>query len=269
VNAPSAIMNLDPLAASVAPHLGAPAAAASACATTLPAEAFPTAPGLTPLDIIGRDDRLPAPDVMQAPWRMVCHLLIQDTRGAMHTGTGWIAGPSTVYTAGHNLLNHQAGYAAARVWVVPGRDGQRAPHGQWETSAFDVHPQWRADQRAVVDVGVVWLAQPIGHNFGWFGFSVQPDSVLRGLPVRSAGYPDDKRPFGTQWFGDSPIHAASPQQLAYGLDTMPGQSGSPVFAQDAAGRAVAVGVHVYGAVSENLAVRISQPIFDTLSRWWR
>lgn len=226
-------------------------------------------PPLQTLDIIGRDDRQSVPSVRLAPWQMVCHLLLQDTGGQVHTGTGWLSGPSTVFTAGHNLLYRKIGHRAVRVWVVPGRDGAEGPHGQFEATGFDIHPQWRAGDVAEFDVGVIWLPQPVGQSLGWFGFSAQPDRVLQGLAVRTSGYPDDRQPFGSQWFADSRIHAARPQMLAYGLDTMPGQSGSPVFALDADARAVAVGVHVYGAGRENLGVRITQPIFDTLSGWWR
>lgn len=242
-------------------------------AVALPAELgvapLPSAPALQPEDIIGQDDRRPVPDVGAAPWRMVCHLVIEDTAFRMHTGTGWLAGPSTLFTAGHNLLYRRTGHEARRVWVVPGRDGANGPYGVVETTFFDVHPQWRASGAAEVDVGVIWLPKPAPLALGWFGFSAQPDSVLHGLAVRTSGYPDDRLPFGSQWLTDSRIHDARPRMLAYGLDTLAGQSGSPVFALDAQGRAVAVGVHVYGADSENLGVRITQPIFQTLSNWWR
>ena len=264
-------MAMDPHAPMSPAQLPAPATAALplAQAAALPTEPWPSAPGLKPLDIIGRDDRQPVPDAGQPPWCLVCHLLIEDSQGRTHTGTGWLAGPFTVFTAGHNLLYRRVGHQARRVWVVPGRQGAQAPLGIFESTQFDVHPQWRAGDSAEVDVGVVWLPPSAGPAKGWFGFSAQPDPVLQGLAVRSSGYPDDRLPFGSQWFTDSQIHRVQPQMLAYGLDTLPGQSGSPVFALDASGRAVAVGVHVYGAGHENLGVRISRPIFDQLSAWWR
>lgn len=260
---------LDPHAPTVPFNAGGAFADIPNRASELSFDMLALTPEALPQDVIGRDERLRVTDTREAPWRMVCHLLIQNTRGVMHTGTGWLAGPSTIFTAGHNLLNHSKGHAASRVAVFPGRNAAQAPHGQWVTTAFDVHPLWRVHARTEVDVGVVWLPQPLDHRFGWFGFSVQPNNILRGLRVRCAGYPDDKRPFGAQWFADSRIDDAQPQLLSYGLDTMPGQSGSPVFALDAAGRAVAVGVHVGGAVTENLAVRITAPIFEVLNAWWR
>lgn len=225
--------------------------------------------GPRPRTILGPDNRQRVPTVSAPPWQMVCHLLIQNTAGRWFSGTGWLGGPSTVYTAGHNLWDAQAGHQAVRVWVVPGRDGDLGPHGQYEASGFEVHPQWRAQGAPDVDLGVVWLPQAVGSTLGWFGFSQQPDAVLQGLTVRTSGYPDDLPPFGSQWQTDASIHRASPRMLAYGLDTERGQSGSPVYVGDAQGRAVVVGVHVYGAARENLAVRIDAATFGTLSAWWR
>jgi V8-like Glu-specific endopeptidase len=246
-----------------------PGPAHTPLAADLPPDAWPATPGLQPFDIIDRDDRQPVPEVTRPPWKMVCHLVIQNTRGQLRAGTGWLAGPSTVFTAGHNLLYPRDGHQAVRVWVVPGRSGSQGVHGQYETVAFDVHPQWRAGGRGEVDVGVVWLPQAMPSSFGWFGFSAQPERVLQGLAVRTSGYPEDRLPFGSQWFADSTVHHVGAQMLAYGLDTVAGQSGSPVFAHDGDGRAVAVAVHVYGAGRENLGVRITPPIFQLLSGWWR
>ncbi|MBL8484961.1 MAG: trypsin-like serine protease [Rhodocyclaceae bacterium] len=262
-------LKLDPLAPSLTPYLGAATNAPVGGDERLAPELLRVEPLAQASGVIGDDDRKSVPDPTAAPWRMVCHLIIQDDANQFHTGTGWLAGPSTIFTAGHNLLNHETGRHALRVWAVPGRNGNSAPNGQFEGPAFDVHPRWRDADVPDCDLGVVWLAQAIGHNLGWFGFSVQPDRVLQGLLVRCSGYPDDPRRFGTQWFADSAARVVAPQLLGYTLDTTTGQSGSPVFAQDGSGRATAVGVHVNGVTTENLAVRVTQGIFDQMTRWWR
>lgn len=261
----------------LAPSLRAEAGLPSAVRLPEAAHAEPLlpVPPLLPKDIIGRDDRLPVPDVRQSPWRWVCQLWMEDAFGTKRTGTGWLAGPSTVFTAGHNLRYTVQGHEAKRVWVMPGRDGDTALY-TLEASDFAVHPDWQQSERADVDVGVLWLPEAVGNDLGWFGFSAQADSVLMGLHVRTSGYPAcDKtkptqcKPEGTQWFADSTIDRVWPGLLAYSLDTNAGQSGSPVFAQDQDGRPIVVAIHVYGDVSENLGVRLSKPIVETLSGWWR
>lgn len=265
-------MRLDGLAPLSPPGRPTADAAAAWSAQLLPG-VMPSAPGpqaeTHPAPAGGVDPRRPVPTVLAPPWQRVCHLLVQGTSGQWVTGTGWLGGPATVYTAGHTLWNARAGHRAVRVWVVPGRDGAVAPHGQFEAAGFEVHPQWKLAETPQDDVGVVWLAQPLGRRLGWFGFSAQPDAVLQGLSVQVSGYPDDRLPFGSPWCSDDVVHRAGPRMLAYGLDTRPAQGGSPVFAANARGDAVVLGVHVHQVRRENLAVRIDRPMFDTLSAWWR
>lgn len=202
----------------------------------------------------------PAPDTLRAPWSLVCHLLLQDARGRVRAGTGWLAGPSTVFTAGRNLQHPAQDHAVQRVWVVPGRSGpDSAPFGSWMATAFDVHPLWRSTQRADADLGVVWLPQPLGRRLGCFGFAVHTDAALRELAVASCGYPDEPLQ-GGQWHTQVRIDGIGPRMLRLGSDTGPGHDGSPVFASDAHGLPVAVGMHVGGSD----ALRFTRAHFEML-----
>ena len=225
-------------------------------------------PALRPQDIIGPvDNRQPVHDTRLLPGRFICHLVLEDQHGRLFGGTGWLAGPRTIYTAAHNLLYAAQNYEAQRVVVVPGRNGASGtPFGSAVAAGFDVHPQWRSSGRAEFDCGVVWLPQPVPASFGWFGFRAESDAALAVGSVVCSGYPQDKGQ--TQWFDSSRIHRPGPQLLAYGLDTLPGHSGSPVFRSESTGP-VAVGVHVYGNRIENLGVRITAGIDQQLKQWWR
>lgn len=227
-------------------------------------------PGMQPLDIIGPDTRKPVPDARQVPWRMICHLIMEDANGSLSVGTGWLAGPSTVFTAGHNLFNPATGQAMRRVWVIPGRDREQSAMGYVMSQAMEVHPQWRQLGRKDADIGVVWLPSPMGRQLGWFGYTMVNDAALAS-PVIVSGYPQEqpRKPFGTQWFDQGFATPKDAQMLRYLIDTMQGQSGSPVFQRNAQGQPVAIGVHVYGNGNENLAVRITQAMFQQLTDWWR
>jgi len=218
-------------------------------------------------NIIGSDDRQPANDASFPHWRMICHLVIQSRDGHRYTGTGWLAGPSTVVTAGHNLLLDSIGHVAERVWVIPGRQGDDGHLGLFEVTSFAVHAHWKQGQQPGFDIGVIWLPEPVGGKLGYFGFASLADGALANAPVLTAGYPDDKA-FGTQWVTQSRVNAVFPHTLRYGLDTVHGQSGSPVFAVGSAGP-VAVATHVYGAPQANEGVRLSPDIVETLTHWWR
>jgi glutamyl endopeptidase len=245
----------------------APVQAGMSVPPTRPAGAGPAAPRLH--DATGRDKLHAVPDTLQPPWSLVCHLLVQDATGRIRTGTGWLAGPSTVFTAGRNLWDPARDHVAQRVWVVPGRQGQdAAPFGSWMAPAFDIHPLWRNTQRPDVDLGVVWLPQPLGRRLGCFGFAVHGDAALQGLDLCTSGYPDD-RAQGTQWHSRNRLHGLGARMLAFGSDTPAGHAGSPVFAADERGMPVAVGMHIEGNGTENIALRLTRAHFEMLKIWRR
>lgn len=105
-------------------------------------------------------------------------------------------------------------------------------------------------------------------ELGSFGFAAWPDQQLTNLIVNNSGYPDDK-PMGTQWFNAGRILELTPNTVTYGLDTEPGQSGSPVFYFDKNMNRIVVAVHAYGSNQNNIGVRITPEIYSTLSAWRR
>ena len=58
----------------------------------------------------------------------------------------------------------------------------------------------------------------------------------------------------------------SPRVITYDIDTMGGQSGSPVWVLQN-GQRYAVGVHTNGAGSGNSATRIDANVFIRLTEW--
>jgi len=230
----------------------------------------PTADDIEPMDIIGVDSRVEITDTRAIPWRLVCHLVVENDKNLFFTGTGWLGGPSTVYTASHVLLDETQAHRARRVWVIPGRLGKLGR--TFEAVGFVTHPKWSIGQDAGADVAAIWLPTQIGKQLGTFGFRTLSDTALNQLPVESAGYPDDRdlgRPIGTPMRCSDRIRGVLPQFLATQLDTQMGQSGSPVFVRDAQGQPIALGIHAYGNPTMNHAVRLTSDLVQQLIAWWR
>ena len=221
-----------------------------------------------PESVVGKDDRVPIVDTTQLPWRCVCQLVVDGLHGQQVLGTGWLAGPRTVLTAGHNLFSHKFGREAERITVVPGRQVDFAPFDFFRSTQSDVHPRWRSAGDETCDLGVVWLDAAVGEHIGWFGFGSRPDAQLNDLIVNTAGYPADKR-LGTQWFNAGRIAEIAPRVLQYGLDTEAGQSGSPIFAVDADDARVVLAVHAYGGNAVNRGIRITDDVFQVFQDWLR
>ena len=219
-----------------------------------------------PESVVGKDDRVPIVDTTVLPWRCICHLVVDGLHDDQVLGTGWMAGPRTVLTAGHNLFSRKANRFAERVTVIPGRHVDQAPFNFFRSKSFDVHQRWHdlGDER--FDLGVIWLNERVGDRIGWFGFASRPDDEMSSLIVNTAGYPADKR-LGTQWFNAGRIDEVGPRVLQYGLDTEAGQSGSPIFATDSDSERLVLAVHAYGGDASNRGIRITDDIFSLFESW--
>lgn len=225
-----------------------------------------TAPRVLEL-IIGTDDRVQVASTREYPWRCVCELRITAQDGSQWSGTGWLAGPRLVVTAGHVVYIHNRGGWARSIEVIPGVNGLDRPFGSALCDRFHCVSGWTAQQDGDFDYGAIVLpaASPYGQKLGYLGFATLEAPALEDAPVNIAGYPSDKPP-GTLWYHARRLERIEPRLLYYNIDTAGGQSGAPAWAQ-AQGQRLVVGVHTGGAITGNSAVRIDPVVFDTLSAW--
>ncbi|WP_157270719.1 trypsin-like serine peptidase [Azohydromonas aeria] len=212
------------------------------------------------------DDRAPVPNTGNVPWRCICHLIMQGMHSVDVFGTGWLAGPRTIITAGHNLFSHQTKRGPKKVVAVPGRNRNHAPFSFFEAASIDVHPRWKKTEQREFDLGVIWLKEPVGERIGWFGTAVYDDRKLRELAINNAGYPGDKL-MGTQWFNAGRLIEVNAKTLSYGLDTAEGQSGSPIFHFNNQNQRVVIAIHAYGMCPKNFGIRITPEVFALLESW--
>lgn len=214
----------------------------------------------------GADDRVPIPNTSAVPWRSICHLIIRREDGRETYGTGWFAGPSLIVTAGHCVIDHNAGRWATQIVVVPGSNGvYPPPFGNFEPTNVYVDPRWRDDRRFEHDFALLLAPNPaLGHSLGWFGVGSLSNPSLSSLLVNSAGYPFDKQ-FGTLWYNGGRIHGISDHFIEYMIDTEEGQSGGPIFYFGDGEQRIAIGIHTRGG-KPNRGVRITSEIYDIIER---
>lgn len=213
---------------------------------------------------------VPVPDTAQVPFRCICHLEITYEGGSTATGSGWLAGPDTIVTAGHNVLNGQMNRWASEIRIVPGRNGGASgPFGDTYAKSADALEEWKTDFDPAFDLGVIKTADPnLGLATGWFGFASFTDDDLNQSPlIQSAGYPNQTKPRGTQWYDAGRAGRYSDAFMSYRLDTEEGQSGAPIFFTNNQGQRWVVATHVYGANNANLGRRVDNQIFKTISGW--
>lgn len=229
--------------------------------------------------VIGRDDRQRILDTDLKPWRMICALRIRGATSAA-IGTGWLAGPRTLVTAGHCVFHESLGGDgwAQEIEILPSLNGQEAPRlgpvtatGGITSRLFSTHSKWKNDGNGDFDVGCIHLDVDLGVEVGWFAIaSMRPDE-LRRYQVNVAGYPADRGGGRELYHNANVIAEITDRRLHYEVDTCGGQSGAPVWIQDSVQHPpVAVGIHAYGISSGyrvNSAPRIDDQILSLIEGW--
>ena len=216
---------------------------------------------LSPASVIGADNRYQITGTTAYPYRAIVH--ISSSIGGC---TGWLIGPNTVATAGHCL--HNGSSWATGVTVYPGRSGSSTPYGSCGYTTLYSVTGWTVSQNRDYDYGAIKLNCSIGNTVGWFGFRWTSAS-LTGQPTYTAGYPGDKVPYPTMWRHDDQVRISQTFRLYYANDTYGGQSGSPVWNNEASCSTCGIAIHAYGVDSTgyNGGTRINESVYNNLLTW--
>lgn len=205
------------------------------------------------------------------PWRMICSLEIVSQNGLSYVGTGWFAAPRTVITAGHCVFDPlELGGWARSIKVIPGRDGIEEPFGAVDSTSFSTTDRWLEAQDPDFDYAAIHLGADLGLKIGTFGLAVLPDADLVDRLVNVSGYPVSPGNGQLQYFHANRVKALTGRRLFYDVDTLGGQSGSPVWAYfDGSESPVVVGIHAYGVggVPFNSGPRILPEVLEVIKDW--
>lgn len=221
--------------------------------------------------VIGSDDRTRQTDTTAFPYRAICSLKITAGNGKGYIGTGWLAGPRTVITAGHCVFSKSQGGWAKSIEVVPGRNAAEQPLGAFTSREFFSTRGWIEQQKPEFDYAAILLPKTVSDNLlSHFAFDEFDEPENSDDLFHVVGYPGDK-PLGTMWGHATPLSHVRPRVLEYLIDTYGGNSGGPVFnfnpqaaPQD---QYCVLGIHNYGDLAGNSATRITRDVFENIKRW--
>lgn len=217
--------------------------------------------------LIGEDNRSKIIRTTDYPWRAICALRIRTQTGKDYVGTGWFISPRTLVTAGHCVYMEDEGGWAASIEVIPAMNGEQRPYGSCVAVHFSSVLGWVENRDRAYDYGAIILPEDcrFGETVGYFGFALRQDAQLQKSKLNLSGYPADKGA-ETQWFMASQSVMADKEVITYDIDTMGGQSGSPVWVTENNKR-YAVGIHTNGSAKGNSATRIIPPVYNNLTLW--
>lgn len=215
--------------------------------------------------IIGKDDRMRINPTTSYPWRAICSLVMRTKTGKTYIGTGWMVGPGTVITAGHCVYFHNEGGWPEYIDVIPGRNGSLKTYGTIRSTSFRSVTGWTKDKNRNTDYGAIILNTKIGNTVGYFGYAYKDDSFIKNRNLNLSGYPGDKGGT-TQWYHSKVVKSVNSRVITYDIDTMGGQSGSPVWYVEN-GKRYAIGIHTNGSTGGNSATRIVKAVFNNIKNW--
>lgn len=229
----------------------------------------------SPPDIlVAGDERRRVTNYQHYPWRCVCSLLITAANGSSRIGTGWLAAPRLVITAGHCIHTAEGGGWAAKVEVIPGRNGAERPFGSALAEPRDLRcvSDWTVNADHDYDYGAILLPPEslLGANLGSFGYAPREDTEVWGATLNLAGYPADgggRFAEGTQWYATGGALAMSPRHVTYAIGAAEGQEGSPVWLMTEQGDRYCVAIHTGSNGGGPRGTRVNQQVFDTIARW--
>ncbi len=226
--------------------------------------------------ILGPVDRRKAVvNPKESPWNMICSLRIRTASGRWGIGTGWIAGPRTIITAGHCVYSTvlMGGWAHS-IEVRLGFDNGSALLGSYTSTTFDCHLAWEKSEMPEFDIGCIRLGNDIDPTIGSFSIAALTDAELQDELVHIAGYPGDLSNGAKQYHHGNRIKYADPKRIFYDIDTYEGQSGSPVWLyRHGAPGPIVVGTHAYGVdsslttLSANSGPRMTAEVMAAVQRW--
>lgn len=231
------------------------------------------------------DDRLEVSANLMArfPFSAICKVRTtfskSDQYGNVKIGTAWYVSPNVLLTAGHVLFRHDLGGSPTQVELW-------SPSTQNWTTVLSSKIRWTKDwekygeNRSDRDFGAIKTSVVSKVFFPLL--AIEDDKALASCPVTVCGYPVDYQPEhgGTPVMVYATAMSCEPKKttIDYQVDTMPGESGSPLFTKLQDGTAVGLGVHNYGEETRrdrkgvswgprNTATRITPAVKKEIEEW--
>ena len=237
--------------------------------------------------VIGKDDRKKIADTTEFPYSAISHMYMVYSCGCKGFGTGFMISDNTMLTAGHCVIceTHKQkisslvckfGYS-----YTPGTKNKEGKEDYivkvsgCKTFYYDsdyLYGTYSGIQEEYSDYAFVVFKNNIGQVTGHFGIKAFTDSELDGKTFTVGGYCRDEDPLTiaqgkvSAGYTNNNIYGGEEfiedkYLLSYKTDTIPGNSGGPLFDKNN----MIAGIHVAGVPNRfNLARRVTSGMMNSL-----
>ena len=213
-----------------------------------------------PSNIIGSDNRQLVDDTSLFPYSAICYVRIYFAgKSNPDRGTGFLIGPNTLLTAGHNLIYEANKALPEKIEIYPGghenANGEiTSPYEMIEVETCYIQKEYYDNETRDNDWGLCVLESNIGYQTSWLDLSVVSNSML-GEEICVAGFPLD---LGRNMYRSAgTITSIAEHRFYYNADTEGGNSGSPVYLNNN----VVIGIHTTGNSTGNGATKVNLFIY--------
>ncbi len=205
----------------------------------------------------GQDGRERVFETTAWPYCFYCHLNLGFSEGN-YLGSGVLIGPHHILTCGHNVYDYENKQWVKGIEAFFALNDDQAPFGKVHAVRIYAHLKWYKQGDSDFDIALIVINKSIGLKIGWCGLMYLPNEKTLKKAISITGYPGDKG--GKQmWTMKDTIKALSEERLFYDIDTMGGQSGSPIWLMILKNPYI-VGIHTLGEGKErsgNSGIRLS------------
>lgn len=210
--------------------------------------------------IIGADDRVTIVNLSEFPYCAIAYIQATAECGDTWYGTGFMIGDRWLLTAGHCAYCTKHASPVRNISIYFGFKSIQNYAYRYD----GVCSVWVSDavqngyDFSEEDYAYIRLSTPIGDQTGFFGIVWGESSrVLESKEYYCAGYTE-----GAMKVGHDNVTVISKKYISYRIDTLPGDSGAPVFDENSN----VVAIHTAGATDEsrNYGVRVTKKIHENL-----
>ena len=212
-------------------------------------------------DIIGLDNRVTIDNPAAYPYSAIGYLILKWQCGCNGTGSGFLIKPDVMLSAAHIACCQYHNKPLTSMTAYFGYRSQKNYAYKFTgRTTFWYNPDFFASSGKVWygwDYSYFKLSERVGDRVGWFGYSARSDANLDMTLVEVAGYRDGV--LKTDW---DYLHVETSNCVSYENDTLPGNSGCPVFDSDY--RVLAINTSAY--TNPNYGCRITSAMLNEMRR---